>query len=117
ARFGRRDPRIAETPFWVFFVRGHAAVADGRVFVNSSVDPTIRVYSTSGGSFFAFGTAPSTWVEPTRPDIAAISSPADRARIEVWTRTFTVVSGLAGVDGVFVVQCGRHDPRPNASDR
>ena len=39
ARFERRDPRIAETPFWVFFVREHAAVAGDRVFVNSSFDP------------------------------------------------------------------------------
>ena len=76
ARFARRDPRIAETPFWVFFVREHAAVARDRVFVNSSFDPTIRVYSTSGDSLYAFGKAPRTWVEPTHPDIAAISSPA-----------------------------------------
>lgn len=117
ARFERRDPRIAEAPFWVFFVRERAAVAGDRVFVNSSFDPTIRVYSTSGDSLFSFGTAPPTWVEPTRPDIAAISSPADRARVEAWARTFTVVTGLAAVDGVLVVQYGRHDPGPNASDR
>jgi len=117
ARFGRRDPRIAEAPFWVFFVRERAAVAGDRVFVNSSFDPTIRVYSTSGDSLYAFGTAPRTWVEPTRPEIATISSPADRARIEAWVRTFTVVTGLAAVDGVLVVQYGRHDPGPNASDR
>ncbi len=117
ARFARRDPQIAEMPFWVFFVRERAAVAGDRVFVNSSFDPTIRVYSTSGDSLFAFGTAPPTWVEPTRPDIAAISGPADRARIEAWARSFTVVTGLAAVDGVLVVQYGRHDPGPNASDR
>lgn len=117
ARFERRDPRIAETPFWVFFVRERAAVGGDRVFVNSSFDPTIRVYSTSGDFLFAFGTAPPTWVEPTRPDIAAISSPADRARIEAWARTFTVITDLAAVDGVLVVQYGRHDPGPNASDR
>lgn len=116
ARFERRNPRIAETPFWVFFVRERAAVVGDRVYVNSSFDPTIRVYSTAGDLLHAFGTAPPTWIEPTRPGIAAISTPEDRARIEAWARSFTVVAGLAAIDGVLVVQYGRHDPRPSASD-
>lgn len=60
ARFERRDPRIAETPSWVIFVRERAAVAGDRVFVNSPFDPTIRVYTTAGDLLHAFGTAPPT---------------------------------------------------------
>lgn len=114
ARFGRRDPRVRETPFWVFFVQERAAVLGDRVFVSSSFSPQVRVFSTSGDSLYTFGTPPREWIEPTSPEIGTIASDADRARLEVWARSFTVVTGLAATDGVVLMQYGRHDPRPGA---
>lgn len=112
ARFGRRDPRVQETPFWVFFVQARATVLGDRIFVSSSFSPKVRVFSTEGDSLYTFGTPPRGWIEPTNPEIGTIASDADRARLEAWARGFTVVTGLAGADGVVLVQYGRHDPRP-----
>lgn len=112
ARFGRRDPRVQEMPFWVFFVQERAAVDGDRVFVSSSFSPDVRVFSTSGDSLYTFGTPPRGWIEPTSPEIGTIASDADRARLEEWARSFTVVTGLAAADGVVLVQYGNHDPRP-----
>jgi hypothetical protein len=113
-RFARRDPRIAEIPFWIFFARERASVADARVFVSSSFSPIVQVFSTSGNPIDSIGVVPSHWTQPTRPPVDALTTPDDRARLEAWARSFTVVTGLAATDNVLVVQYGQHDPLPNA---
>jgi hypothetical protein len=114
ARFGHRNKEISETPFWIFFVQDRAAVAGDRIYVSSSFDPFIRVFSTSGDSLSVFGTAPPHWVAPSRPGVETLSAPGDQERIAEWVRGFTVVTGLAAVDDVVIVQYGRHDPLPSS---
>ena len=111
ATFGRLDPSINETPFWIYFAREHAAVVDGEVVTNTSFFPTLKAFSSNGDSLRAFGSPPPSWVSPTTPPISEISMPGDRERIEAWAGSFTVVRHVAGVsDSLVVVQYGRHRP-------
>lgn len=110
-RFGRRDPVVAETPFWIFFAREHAAVLGDEIAINTSFFPSIRIHDVDGDSLRSFGSPPPGWIEPTTPPVEDTRGVGDRRRIEEWARSFTVVSALAaaGADHL-VVQYGRHEP-------
>lgn len=112
-RFGRRHEEIASRPFWVFFVREHVSATHDRVYLNSSFSPLVRVFSADGDSLLTIGEAPAAWVPASSPDVATISSDADRARLKAWVQTFSVVAGIAAVDEVVVVQYGSHRPLTN----
>jgi len=112
ARFGSRDPAVAETPFWIFFASDHAAVLGAVVAVNTSLYPTIRLFDSAGVSVGAWGEPPPSWVPAAPPPVSDLSVPGNRERIEEWARSFTVVRQIAAVaDSLLVVEYGRHDPR------
>lgn len=110
-RFGRRDPAVAQTPFWIFFAREHAALLGDEIAINTSFFPSIRIHGLDGDSLRSFGSPPPGWIEPTTPPVDGIQGVGDRRLIEEWARSFTVVSALAaaGADHI-VVQYGRHEP-------
>jgi len=116
--FGRRDPSVSSTPFWIYFAADHAAVLDDVVAVNTSLFPTIRLFSLDGDSLTTFGSAPSDWVSVTAPPVSDLSAPGNRQRLEDWARTFSVVRQLVPVaDSYLVVEYGRHDPQGSDPNR
>lgn len=111
ATFGTLPVEVDETPFWIFFARQHATVSAGRVITNTSFFPTFHAFDADGDSLYSFGEPPPSWRPPTAPPVDRIREDADRARIEEWSRSFTVVRGIAtAADSLVVVQYGRHDP-------
>lgn len=112
-RFGARGPAIEATPFWIYFAADHAAVLGRVIAVNTSLFPTIRLFDLQGDSVGTFDVAPPDWAPVTAPPVADLSAPGNRAKIEAWARTFTVVRQLVPVDdSLLVVEYGRHDPQP-----
>jgi hypothetical protein len=118
ARFGRLAPIVNNTPFWIFLARDHATVVDKRVVTNTSFFPRLRVYDEHGDSIATIGTAPPSWVAPTAPPIDRVEGPADRALLDEWTRSFSVVRNVATIDReLVVVQYGRYNPSTTDSYR
>lgn len=117
ARFGPRRPDPARYPAGRFVFDDHAAVADGRVLVNTSFSPRVRVHDASGDSVRSFGRAPPSW-DPPGPlggDGAGVETEAE---VRSWLRGGTVVAGLAVVaDSLVVVQYGRFEPTPEQDAR
>ncbi len=113
ARFARRDPRIALTPYWIYYAQERVAVFGDLVFVNSSFSPVVRVFSTLGDSLYSIRGRPTGWMEATHPGVSSVATAGDRVRMDSWARSFTVVAGLVATSGVVVVQYGRHDPKPD----
>lgn len=111
ATFGRLDPFVNERTYWIFFARQRAAIAAGRILMNTSFFPTIRVFDARGDSIRSFGTRPPSWIDPTAPPVDRLSQPGDLERVAAWVRTFTVVRHIASVaDSLLLVQYGRHRP-------
>lgn len=109
--FGHRDPSVATTPFWIYFATEHAAVLGDIVAVSTSLFPTIRLFSVAGDSIGAFDVGGSDWIQASAPPVADLSAPGNRGRIADWSRTFTVVRGLAALDdSLLLVEYGRYDP-------
>ena len=116
--FGRRDPSISSTPFWIYFAADHAAVLGNVIAVNTSLFPTIRLFSLDGDSLGVFGSAPSEWRPVTAPPVSDLSAPGNRQRLEDWARTFSVVRQVVAVgDSLLVVEYGRHDPQESDPNR
>ena len=116
--FGRRDPSIATTPFWIYFAADHAAVLGEVIAVNTSLYPTLRLFSLDGDSLTSFGSPPPDWAPVTVPPVSDLSARGNRQRLEAWARTFTVVRQVAAVaDSLLVVEYGRHDPQESDPDR
>jgi hypothetical protein len=110
--FGARDPVIADTPFWIFFAREHAAVLGDTIAVSTSLFPTVRLFTSEGDSIGSFGDPPPGWEPVTEPPVSDLSAPGSRERLEEWARSFTIVRSLATVsDSLLVVQYGRYDPQ------
>lgn len=110
--FGRRDPSVAATPFWIYFAAERAAVLGDLVAVNTSLFRAIRLFSIDGDSIASFETTPSEWVQATVPPVADLSAPGNRERVADWARSFTVVRQLAAVaDSLLLVEYGRYDPQ------
>lgn len=110
--FGVRDPVIADTPFWIFFARDHAAVLGETIAVSTSLFPTVRLFSADGDSIGSFGHPPPAWEPVSEPPVSDLSAPGSRERLEEWARSFTIVGNLATVsDSLLVVEYGRYDPR------
>ncbi len=112
ARFGSRDRRVVQTPYWIYYVQERATAFGDRIFINSSFSPVVRVFSTVGDSLYSIVARPSDWVEPAHPGVNSTATAGDRIRLDRWARSFTVVAGLAATNGVLVVQFGGHDPGP-----
>jgi len=113
ATFGAVRSEVNEVPFWIFFARDRGTVADGRVVINTTFYPTLRVYGPTGDSIRTIGLPPASWIPPRAPPVDRLTEPGDRERIEEWSRSFTVVRGLAtAADSFIVVQYGSHDPQP-----
>lgn len=112
ASFGRRDPSVAATPFWIYFAADHAAVLGDRIAVNTSLFPSVRIFSLEGDSLSSFPLDFSNWRQADPPPVSDLRTPGNRERLEEWARTFTVVRQVAAVDdSLLVVEYGQHDPR------
>lgn len=112
--FGVLPSAVNDTPYWIYFARQHATVVGDRIVTNTSFFPTLHVFDAQGDSITSFGEPPPSWVAPTGPPVDRLSDDGDRERIEEWSRSFTVVRGIATVaDSLIVVQYGRHDPTEN----
>lgn len=112
ATFGTVRSEVNEVPFWIFFARDRGTVADGHVVINTTFYPTLRVFDSTGDSIRTIGSPPASWIPPRAPPVDRLADPGDRERIEEWSRSFTVVRGLATVaDSLIVVQYGSHDPQ------
>lgn len=112
SRFGFRDPKVRDTPYWVFFVAERAVRVRDEIIVSSSFRARLRRYSLTGDSIGTFGEPPPTWIEPTAPPAVQDLDPESRRdRIADWSRSFTVVTQLAVVDdSLIVVGYGHHEP-------
>lgn len=110
-RYGTPPDAVTETPFWIFFAKDRGTVVGDGVWINNSFSPELRIFDLEGSEVANVGAASPNWIGPTAPPIDRISLESDRARIEEWSRTFTVVSSLvARRDSLVFVQVGRHAP-------
>ncbi|MGI9628019.1 MAG: hypothetical protein ACR2QM_14370 [Longimicrobiales bacterium] len=118
-RFGPMAEEVLQTPFWIFLARDRAAVlSDRAILLNNSFSPVVQVLDGQGNEQGQFGVPPASWVQPTEPPIDRLSQPGDSDRITEWSKTFTVVTGLAvRGDSIVVVQYGRHDPADQDRNR
>jgi len=111
ATFGRLDPRVNETPYWIYLAQERAAVVGERVITNTSFFPSFRVFDARGDSIGAFGSPPPSWIDPTAPPIDRTERPGDRELLAEWAGSFTVVRYMTAVDdSLLLVQYGRHVP-------
>lgn len=118
ATFGVRQPAPSRFPAGNFIVDDHQAVAGGRVLVNTSFSPRIRVYDTEGDSVRTFGEPPPSWTGAEPPSPGEVEGGSDEEQMRRWLTSFTIVTSLATVgDSLVVVQHGRHDPTPEQAYR
>ena len=111
AMFEPVSTMVRETPFWIFLAVDRATVADGAIVVNNSFAPTLRRFDATGRLLAEVDVAPENWIPPSSPPIDRIRNPGDGQIIEDWSKTFTVVTGLAArSDSLVFVQFGRHNP-------
>ena len=111
ASFGRVDPSVVETPFWIFFASENAAVVGNEIAINTSFFPRIRFFDANGDSVRTVGVPPPSWIQPMAPPVDGLSQAAARERIDEWSRGFTVVRDIAAIqDSLVVVGYGRHAP-------
>ncbi len=111
ASFGVIADAVNETPFWIYYARENAARFGQRIAINTSFFPTIRVFSMEGELVDSLGSAPDSWVQAGAPPVDQARTPATQEAVKEWSRQFTVVSALAGLEsGQLVVQYGRHSP-------
>lgn len=111
ASFGALADAVNETPFWIYYARENAARFGQRIAINTSFYPTVRVFSTDGVLVDSLGSAPDSWVQAGAPPVDQARTPATQEAVKEWSRQFTVVSALAGLEsGQLVVQYGRHSP-------
>ena len=111
ASFGPLDPEVNEIPFWIYYARESATLFGDAVAINTSFYPTVRLFSPAGDSIGIIGSAPTTWIQAGPPPVSRADSPEARDAVVEWSKGFSVVAGLAGLDdGPLVVQYGRHAP-------